>query len=232
MTLHSWMKMNWGPSSLPKQFASTNQWWPNSNDSLTLKFSSTIHSIPPKLKTKNYSKMTNHLLLLMPRKPRLQNGPRNLVNWIKQPLEHYRQLFGAVAGRCTLKLRGYGDPSGRGEAFSFVKAPGEKGTSSAVANSAGSEYRQDISRIWESHINSLSGGVVGTGVVITSNTGVSTVVSTNTTPLLFLLNSLMALNWSSQIWIRSMDHWRNHRSFNHSRLLENQKTSFRFYFCW
>ena len=65
-------------------------------------------------------------------------------------------FLGAVAGRCTLKLRGSGDPSGRGESFSFVKAPGEKGTSSAVANSAGSEYRQDISRIWESHVNSLS----------------------------------------------------------------------------
>lgn len=65
-------------------------------------------------------------------------------------------FLNAVQGRCTLKLRGVGDPSGRGEAFSFVKAPGEKGTSSAVANSVGSEYRQDISRIWESHISSIS----------------------------------------------------------------------------
>lgn len=79
-------------------------------------------------------------------------------------------FLGAVQGRCTLKLRGLGDPSGRGEAFSFVKAPGEKGTSSAVANSIGSEYRQDISRIWEAHINSLSTGTSSSVPASTSTT--------------------------------------------------------------
>jgi hypothetical protein len=64
-------------------------------------------------------------------------------------------FLGAVNGRSTLKLRGIGDPTGRGEAFSLVKAPGEKGTSNAVANAAGSEYRQDINRIWEAHVASL-----------------------------------------------------------------------------
>lgn len=32
-------------------------------------------------------------------------------------------FISATAGKCTLELRGAGDPSGRGEAFSFVKAP-------------------------------------------------------------------------------------------------------------
>lgn len=76
-------------------------------------------------------------------------------------------FLGAVQGRCTLKLRGPGDPSGRGEAFSFVKAPGEKGTSSSVANSLGSEYRQDISRIWESHISNLSNNTHGNSYNVT-----------------------------------------------------------------
>ena len=112
-------------------------------------------------------------------------------------------FLGAVAGRCTLKLRGYGDPSGRGEAFSFVKAPGEKGTSAAVANSAGSEYRQDISRIWESHINSLSGGVVGTGVVNTNNTGVSTNTTNSPLPTELPNNSKLVISrrFGSDQWI-------------------------------
>ena len=97
-------------------------------------------------------------------------------------------FLSAVQGRCTLKLRGIGDPSGRSEAFSFVKAPGEKGTSTSVANSIGSEYRQDITRIWESHINSLSqgsimnavGSVGTTNNTATSNTSNSTTVNTGT----------------------------------------------------
>lgn len=82
-------------------------------------------------------------------------------------------FLSAVQGRCTLKLRGVGDPSGRSEAFSFVKAPGEKGTSTSVANAIGSEYRQDIARIWESHINTLSIGSTSAVVsaVVSSTSG-------------------------------------------------------------
>lgn len=110
-------------------------------------------------------------------------NPRNKTTKIKSkeleelttaaPWNTTANFLSAVQGRCTLKLRGIGDPSGRSEAFSFVKAPGEKGTSSSVANSVGSEYRQDISRIWESHINSLSQGAINPGVLNSNNTNVS-----------------------------------------------------------
>lgn len=96
-------------------------------------------------------------------------------------------FLSAVQGRCTLKLRGIGDPSGRSEAFSFVKAPGEKGTSSSVANSVGSEYRQDISRIWESHMNSLSQGAINPGLLNGNNTvsaGNNNSVNTTVSPAL------------------------------------------------
>jgi hypothetical protein len=90
-------------------------------------------------------------------------------------------FLNAIQGRCTLKLRGIGDPSGRSEAFSFVKAPGEKGTSSSVANSVGSDYRQDISRIWESHINSISQGAINAvNLSAGNNINVSATMTTST----------------------------------------------------
>ena len=104
-------------------------------------------------------------------------------------------FLGATAGRCTLKLRGPGDPSGRGEAFSFVKAPGEKGTSSAVANSAGSEYRQDISRIWESHISSLS----ATSPSNTSNNMAN--IGPNTTTIPDAAKLVISRRFGSDQWI-------------------------------
>lgn len=81
----------------------------------------------------------------------------------------------AVNSRISLKLRGIGDPSGRGEAFSFVKAPGEKGISSAAT--AGTEYRQEITKIWESQMQALSNGSLNS-----STTSISTPLTANSLP--------------------------------------------------
>ena len=75
------------------------------------------------------------------------------------PWQLTSNFLSAVQGRTALQLRGLGDPSGHGEAFSFVKASASNmmfGKPGATLTPTSNEYRQEVSKIWEAQVNALS----------------------------------------------------------------------------
>lgn len=86
------------------------------------------------------------------------SGP--LADFVRTtPWQLAGNFLSAVQGRTALQLRGIGDPSGHGEAFSFVKASisnmifAKPGTTLTPTSN---EYRQEVSKIWEAQVTALS----------------------------------------------------------------------------
>lgn len=89
-----------------------------------------------------------------------QNITGPLADVIRTSPWHLTANFiSAVQGRTALQLRGLGDPSGHGEAFSFMKASASNmilGKSAGNLAPTSNEYRQEVTKIWEAQVAALS----------------------------------------------------------------------------
>ncbi|KAH8920920.1 hypothetical protein BT69DRAFT_372701 [Atractiella rhizophila] len=83
-----------------------------------------------------------------------REGESQLSPWMLS-----KWFLAATQSKSMVKLYGEGDPSGRGEAFSFVKGAPNLGDHAKGARQAGNQqqlYRAEIERIWKAQFRSLS----------------------------------------------------------------------------
>ncbi|RKP21282.1 hypothetical protein ROZALSC1DRAFT_27300, partial [Rozella allomycis CSF55] len=72
-----------------------------------------------------------------------------------------RNFINATQDKAMLQLTGFGDPTGKGEGFSFVKSSirqltSREGDSKVSLNDQRMAYKEEINKIWKAQLNSLS----------------------------------------------------------------------------